>query len=128
MEDLVSELRTRFEDGLIGWASRADGPSVRDYTDEESKMLDIFTELLETVEAIPPDILRDAEELRARMPQSFEEILEGLIDRVGAKYESGGYFEPSNAAEFVQKLIEYVRLRETNPSLFYYVLRPDAVA
>lgn len=128
MENLVSELRTRFEDGLIGWASRADGPSVRDQTDEEVRMIDIFCDLTETVDAIPPDILRDAEELRSRLPHRFEEILEAPVDRVGFKYELGGYFEPSNAAEFVQKLIGCVRLRETNPSLFYYVSRPDAVA
>jgi len=51
-----------------------------------------------------------------------------LMPCYGGTTAPGGNFEPSNAAEFVQKLIEYVRLREANPSLFYYVSRPDAVA
>jgi hypothetical protein len=105
-----------------------DDRTVRPHTAEESRMIDIFERLSETVETIPPNFVREAEDLRAKLPQIFEEILVSLIRYVGAEYEAGGFFEPTSAGEFVEKLIGYVRLRVTNPSLFSGLPRPYAVS
>jgi hypothetical protein len=136
MDSFVSDLRERFDYSVTFFESAwehdpngmIDDRTVRPHTEEESRMIDIFERLSETVETIPPEVLREAEELRTKLPETFEEILFSLIRYVGAKYTAGGYFEPTSAGEFVEKLIEYVRLRVTNPSLFTAVPYPDAVS
>jgi hypothetical protein len=105
-----------------------DDRTVRPHTDEESRIIDIFERLSGTVEIIPPDVLHEALDLRAKLPEIFEEILFSLIRYVGAKYTAGGYFEPASAGEFVEKLIEYVRLHVANPSLFTAIPYPYAVS
>lgn len=130
MDNFVEDLRERFDYSIIFFESAwehdpngmIDDRTVRPHTEEESRMIDIFERLSETVEAIPPELVREAKDLRAKLPQIFEEILVSLIRYVGAKYEAGGFFEPT------RKLIEYIRLRVTNPSLFTAVPYPDAVS
>lgn len=118
MDSFVDDLKGRFDYSVIFFESlweydpngMIDDRTVRPHTEEEARMINIFERLSETVGIIPPDLVREAEDLRAKLPQSFEEILSSFIRYVGAKYKTGRFFEPTSAGEFVEKLIEYVRL------------------
>lgn len=101
------------------------GSCVRNYNEHEKIMINIFDRLSNTSDAIPLDTLAKAEELRRRLPQSFDEMLDLLVDHVG---HQSGCFEPVDADEFLQKVIEFVTQRENNPSIFTAVARPDAVS
>jgi hypothetical protein len=81
-------------------------------SDEDSATVDLFNRLAETVDAIPIELLRSSEELRATNPRNYQKILESFIPYVGTQYQ------PKDAAEFLEKLNGYVRLYATNPELF----------
>jgi hypothetical protein len=115
MQSFTEDLKRRFDEAEVFYLSLADGPTFRDYTAEEDRMIGLFEGLLDTVESIPSAVLVDADKLRERLPKLFEEILEELMLRVGGEYAGGGYFEPSSAGAFVEKLNACVRLEEANP-------------
>jgi hypothetical protein len=104
MQSVTEDLKRRSDEAEVFYLSLADGPTFRDYTAEEDRMIGLFEGLSGTVESIPSAILVDANKLRERLPKLFEEILEELMLRVGGKYAGGGYFEPSSAGAFVEKL------------------------
>ncbi len=64
-------------------------------------MIDIFERLSITVGAIPSDVLREAEDLRAKLPQSFEEILRGAHRARGRQIHSGWFLNrPARVSSF----------------------------
>jgi hypothetical protein len=84
-----------------------DGKSVPDVlTDEENAGVDIFKTLRDTVDAIPPTLIKTTEELRAARPELFEKTLVHGIDVVGLG------FSPVSATEFVEVLNRTVQSEE----------------
>ncbi len=79
----VDDLKGRFDYSIIFFESAwehdpngmIDDRTVRPHTEEEARVIDIFERLSETVETIPPNVLREAEDLRTKAPEAFEEIL-----------------------------------------------------
>lgn len=76
-----------------------DGKSVPDVlTDEEKVAVDIFKILRDTVDTIPPTLIKTTEELRAARLDLFEKALVHSVQVVGLG------FSPASATEFVEVL------------------------
>jgi len=75
-----------------------DEHTIVDLTDDEARAVKIFETLRETVDAIPPSLIKATEELRAAWPELFETNLVHGVQVVGF-----GCF-PTSATEFVDAL------------------------
>jgi hypothetical protein len=67
-------------------------------SDEDERLIGVFEKLLDSVDAIPPSLIKAAEELRAAAPGLFEKLLEHGIRVIGPD------FTPTSATEFVEVL------------------------
>lgn len=85
--------------------SIVDNAIVRDQAKEDAddRKVQIFERLRDSVDAICPNALHEAEVLRSQSPDRFERILQALIPHVGSDH-----FCPISATQFVEKLKEFV--------------------
>jgi hypothetical protein len=49
-------------------------------SDEDERLIDVFKNLLDSVDAIPSSLIETAEQLRAAAPELFEELLAQAIE------------------------------------------------
>jgi hypothetical protein len=106
MIDLRSDLRKLFDSAmwncLEAYEVLPDGRSfVR--SDEDERAIGLFENLRDSVDAMPPSLIKATEELRADDPERFEYALVRRIKLVGSE------FLPACAAEFVEVLNESVQ-------------------
>jgi hypothetical protein len=101
MKDIPSELRERFDWAMYlsleAYTVLPDGKSyVR--SDEDEQAIGVFKNLRDSVAAIPPPLVKAAEDLHTAAPELFEITLIHGIRTIGPK------FIPANATEFVEIL------------------------
>jgi hypothetical protein len=121
MTTVSSDLQERFDYAALFYLSAweydpngmIDDHTIRECTDEEARMIDLYERLSVTVGMIPPELMREAEELHATSQDVFVQVLESLIPCVGCDA-----FTPTSATEFMQKLNEFVRIKIADPTAF----------
>ena len=68
MTDIASDLKERFDFAALWFLARyevlPDGKNVTDLSDEDAKAVEILETLLNSVDAIPPSLIKATEELR----------------------------------------------------------------
>jgi hypothetical protein len=69
-----------------------------EYSDEHACAIDALTNLIDSIDAIPPLLMTATEDLRATAPALFEESL------LHEAFAVGENFSPTNATEFVEIL------------------------
>jgi hypothetical protein len=67
-------------------------------SDEDERLIGVFKNLFDSVDAIPPSHIKAAEELRVAAPELFEKLLVHGIRVIGPD------FTPTSATEFVEVL------------------------
>lgn len=101
MTDIITELKQRF-----GWAmdvcldayeALPDGKSF-ERSDEDEDAIEKFGTLRDTVGAIPQSLIQATEELRATVPELFEETFAHRVQIIG------GDFAVASATEFLEML------------------------
>jgi hypothetical protein len=107
MTDIASDLRTRFDFAVLWFHEKCeldpnslldDEHTIVDLTDDEARAVKILETLRDTIDAIPPSLIKETEELRNFWPELFETTLVHGVQVVGF-----GFF-PSSATEFVEVL------------------------
>jgi hypothetical protein len=100
--DIAADLRDRFEGAIIWFYERSevmsDGESDSDLSDDDAKAVELLKALLDTVDAIPRELIEASEKLRYAAPDLFEKMLVHAVQVVGFG------FEPTTAAEFLEAL------------------------
>jgi hypothetical protein len=101
MTDIASDLRQRFvwamDVCLEAYEVLPDGRSfVR--SDRDERAIELFKNLHDSVDAIPPALIEATEKLRCAEPESFEKALAHSVKAVGCG------FLPASATEFVEAL------------------------
>jgi hypothetical protein len=76
----------------------SDGPTITDLSEDDAKAVDILEMLGDTVDAIPPSLIKEAEALREVKPDLFEKTLMHGVQTVGF-----GFF-PTSATDFLEVL------------------------
>ena len=104
---LRQHFRWAFDLSLESYEVLSDGRSVA-WSDEDDRAIDLFKALLDTIDAIPPDVVGTMQELRDADPISFDKA---MGDRVRA-VRCG--LSPANAAEFVE-MLKPASQRNTTP-------------
>jgi hypothetical protein len=106
MNDVASDLKERFDFAMYlnleAYEVLPDGKSIVRSDDAESA-IDIFKNLRDSVDSIPPSLITAADELRAVAPDLFEETLVYGIQMI--RFE----LTPTSATEFVEGLNRTVR-------------------
>jgi hypothetical protein len=102
MIDLATDLKQRFDwavyVSLEAYEMQPDGKSIV-RSDERERAIDVFESLHDSVDAVPPPLIKAAEELRDAVPDLFENtLLHGL--RVVGRDD----FFPATATEFIEVL------------------------
>jgi hypothetical protein len=104
--DFVSDLRNRFDwaayQCLEAYVVLPDGKSF-ERSDEDERLIGVFENLRDSVDVVPPSLIKAAEELRAGVPEIFERLL------VHGVREIGPDFTPTSATEFVEVLNQTIR-------------------
>jgi hypothetical protein len=95
-------LEQAFEYSAIWYFEKVDD-MVEELTEEDGRNIDTFRDLEKSVNDISPALMQDAAELAAKYPDVFELSLTTLVSSVCDQ------FRPATAAEFVEKLISYIR-------------------
>jgi hypothetical protein len=102
----VSEMRKRlevaFEYSAIWYFEKVDD-MVEELTEEEGRNIDTFRALEKSVKDILPALMQDVTELASKYPDVFELSLTTLVSSVCDQ------FRPATAADFVEKLNDYIR-------------------
>jgi hypothetical protein len=107
MTDIASDLRARFDFAVLWFLRKCelnpnslldDEQPIVDLTDDEARAVKILETLRDTIDAIPPSLIKETEELRDSWPELFETTLVHGVQVVGF-----GFF-PSSATEFVEVL------------------------
>jgi hypothetical protein len=106
LTDIASDLRDRFDFAVLWFHEKCeldanyllDEHAVVDLTDDETRAIKILETLRDTIDAIPPSLLKETEELRNAWPELFEPTLVHGVQVVGF-----GFF-PTSATEFVEVL------------------------
>jgi hypothetical protein len=102
MTDIATDLRERFEFAIIWFYERSevmsDGESDPDLSDDDAKAVELLKALLDTVDAIPPPLIKASETLRDATPDLFEKMLVHGVQVVGFG------FAPATATEFLEAL------------------------
>jgi hypothetical protein len=99
MNDLA-DLKERFDFAAIWFLERSDKMHGVEASlpDKDAKAVEILKSLRDSVDAIPPSLIRTAEALRTDAPEAFEKWLVHGVQAVGFG------FYPESATEFVQAL------------------------
>jgi hypothetical protein len=102
MIDIAADLRDRLEGAVIWFYERyevlLDGETVTDLSDEDTKAVELLKALLDTVDAIPPTLIKATETLQTAAPDLFEKMLVHGVQVVGFG------FAPATATEFLEVL------------------------
>jgi hypothetical protein len=106
MTDIVSDVRARLDFAVLWFHemceldpnSFLDGHTIVDLTGEEARAVKILETLSDTIDAIPPSLIKQTEEVRDAWPELFEATLVHGVQVVGF-----GFF-PTTATEFVEVL------------------------
>jgi hypothetical protein len=102
MTDIATDLRERFDFAMFWFLEQyevlPDGQTVTDLSEENAKAVDILEMLGNTVDAIPPSLIKATETLRDAGPDLFEKTLIHGVQVVGF-----GFF-PTSATEFLEVL------------------------
>jgi hypothetical protein len=69
-------------------------------SDEDERLIGVFKNLFDSVDAIPASLIKAAEELRVAAPELFEKLLVHGIRVIGPD------FTPTSATEFLEVLTE----------------------
>jgi hypothetical protein len=101
MIDLASDLKERFDWAMYqcqeAYVVLPDGKSF-ERSDEDERLIGVFKNLYDSVDAIPSSLIETAEQLRAAAPEFFEKYLVHGIRVIGPD------FTPTSATEFVEVL------------------------
>jgi hypothetical protein len=101
MTDIASDLKERFDWAMYhcleAYTVLPDGKSIV-RSDEDEQAIGVFKNLYDSVDAIPPTLIKTAEKLRTAVPEKFELTLVHGVQVVRC-----GYF-PTSATEFVEFL------------------------
>jgi hypothetical protein len=106
MIDVAADLKERFDFAAIWFLKRNDvmhGVEA-ELSDEDAKVVDILTNLRDSVDAIPPSLIDETDRLRIADPELFESTLVRGVQVVGFG------FYPATATEFVKVLDRTVLL------------------
>jgi hypothetical protein len=101
MQNLIADLRERFDFASYHFLSKweHDPAGVREMTEAEERMADLFEKLRDTVEQIPAPMIARTEELRDVVgPEQFGQALCAAIRGIGVT------FAPNDASDFVKML------------------------
>jgi hypothetical protein len=107
MIDLAKDLQERFDFAayhiMSKWEYEPDGMiderTIRDTTDSEQRMIDLFEKLRDTVDQIPVPMIARTLELREFVgPEQFEQALCAAMRGIGVT------FAPNDASDFVKML------------------------
>jgi hypothetical protein len=102
MIDFVADLKRRFDwamyVNLEAYEVLPDGKSIA-RSDERERAIDILENLHDSVDAIPPPLIKATEALRNARPDLFEKTLLHGLRVIGCS----GFF-PASATEFVEML------------------------
>jgi hypothetical protein len=91
MTEIACDLRQRF-DFAVYWfhekceldpGSLLDGQTIVDLSDDEARAVKILETLRDTIDAIPPSLIKETEELRDAWPELFETTLVHGVQVVG---------------------------------------------
>ena len=108
MTDIATDLKQKFEWAmnlcLESYEVLADGRSF-ERSDRDEYAIEVFKQLHDSVDAIPPSLIQATEQLRAEAPEFFQRILEQKIQFIGPG------FVPTNAAEFLGTLHQAMMAR-----------------
>jgi hypothetical protein len=114
MADIATDLKQRFDWAMYlsleAYEVLPDGRSF-ERTDRDEYAIDVFKKLCDSVDAIPPLLIKATEELRAVEPELFEKLLAHRILLIGPD------FSPTSAAEFVEVLNRIVQRDMAIPGL-----------
>jgi hypothetical protein len=97
MADLRQRFKWAMDLSLESYDVLPDGRSFA-RSDEDERAIGIFENLLGTLDAVPPSLMRSAGEQRSASPGLFDEALERSIQAVGYG------FSPATATAFVEAL------------------------
>jgi hypothetical protein len=102
MIDFATDLKQRFDwavyVSLEAYEVLPDGKSIV-RSDERERAIDLFENLHDSVDAVPPPLIKAAEALRDAAPDLFEKALLHGLRVVG----HNGFF-PASATEFIEVL------------------------
>jgi hypothetical protein len=100
MIDIASDLKNRFELAALWFLERRDVMHGVEASlpDKDAKAVKILDILRDSVDIIPPSLIRTAEALRADTPDAFERWLVHGVQVVGFG------FYPADATEFLRAL------------------------
>jgi hypothetical protein len=107
MTDFAKDIQERFDFAayhiMSKWEHEPDGmideTTIRDTTDAEQRMIDLFEKLRDTVDQIPAPMIERTLELRDFVgPEQFEQALCAAIRGIGVT------FAPNDASDFVKML------------------------
>jgi hypothetical protein len=105
MTDIASDLRNRFDFAVLWFHEKCeldstllDEDAIVDLTDDEARAINILEALCDTIDAIPPSLIKETEDLRDAWPELFETTLVHGVQVVGF-----GFF-PTSATAFVEAL------------------------
>jgi hypothetical protein len=114
MIDVASDLTERFDFAVLWFLERyevmPDEETATDLSDEDAKAVEVLKALHDSVDAIPPPLIKATEELRDSNPELFEKTLVHGVQVVGFG------FSPNSATEFVEVLNRTVQ-RDTYRSI-----------
>jgi hypothetical protein len=83
MTDLADDLKERFDWAMYqcqeAYVVLPDGKSF-ERSDEDERLIAVFKNLFDSVDAIPSSLIETAEQLRAAAPELFEELLAQAIE------------------------------------------------
>jgi hypothetical protein len=106
MTDFITDLRERFDwamyQCLEAYTVLPDGKSF-ERSDEDEYAIGAFERLLDSIDAIPPSLIQEAEEVRAAVPELFDKLLVHGVRVIGPR------FSPSTATEFIEILNQTVQ-------------------
>src|SRR5690242_16856115 len=107
MTDLAKDLQERFDFAAYHimslWEYEPDGMiderTIRDTTDSEQRMIDLFEKLRDTADQIPAPALERTRELSEFVgPEQFEQALRKAFRGIGST------FVPTDASDFIKML------------------------
>ena len=101
MTDFSTDLKERFDFAahvrLEAYKVLPDGKTIERSLEDEC-FIDVFEELRDSVDVVPPELVNAAEQLRNAAPELFEKWLVHGVQVIGPN------FMPNNATEFVNAL------------------------
>jgi hypothetical protein len=98
--DVARGLKQRFDCAVVGFLERyevlPDEENITELSDEDAKAVEVLEALRDSVDAIPPSLIKATEELRDSNPELFEETFDHGVQVVGF-----GFF-PTDATVFIE--------------------------